>query len=400
MRPGSLVLAAGLLLCSVAPGMAGTQARKPSATAVSAPTTRNLFEAGEEALARGDLDTAEQCFRRVLGRNPRDPGATANLGVVYMRRRDWTKALAYLRRAERLAPKVAGIRLNEGLAYYRQGNYEAAIAPLASVVRDQPDNTQATYLLGLTQFFTGRYGDAVQTLQGIFDRESYDLNYLYVLSIAAHEAKLPAIEERALGRLLQIGNNTPEFHLIMGKAYLNRDEFPKALSELQQAAQADPRLPFVHFSLGTLYLKQQSYERARQEFLEEIALEPDVAYAYERLAEAEALLGEDQQAEKHFKRAVQLDARLPSGYLGLARIYSQRGDWAASLQALEHAGRLTDSANLHYMKGQALRHMGRLDEARSELALSTRMMEQERRQRQRELNPGIAVDPQLANQPQ
>jgi tetratricopeptide (TPR) repeat protein len=197
---------------------------------------------------------------------------------------------------------------------------------------------------------------------------------------------------------LEIGKDTPEFHLIMGKAYLNREEFPKALSELQQAAQSDPRLPFVHFSLGTLYLKQQQYERARQEFLDEISLEPEVAYAYERLAETDVLLARDQEAEKNFRRALQLDPRLPVCYLGLARIYSQHDDWAASLQALEQAGRLTDSANLHFMKGQALRHLGRVDEARNELATSTRMMEQERRQRQRELNPGVAVDPQLANQ--
>jgi len=47
--------------------------------------------------------------------NPRLAGAYANLGVVYIRRKQWTKALEMLYRAERLAPQVAGIRLNIGL---------------------------------------------------------------------------------------------------------------------------------------------------------------------------------------------------------------------------------------------------------------------------------------------
>jgi len=70
------------------------------------------------------------------------------------------------------------------------------------------------------------------------------------------------------------------------------------------------------------------------------------------------------------------------------------------LQALDGAARIQDSASIHYMRGQALRRLGRLPEAKKELEASTRMMELERRQRQRELNPGAAVDPQLASQPQ
>ena len=115
-----------------------------------------LFQRGQDALSQGRLEEAERDFRQILQIDPEAGGAYANLGVVYMRRRQWTKALETLERAEHLMPQVAGIRLNIGLAYYRQNEFLKATPPFESVVRDQPDALQPRYLLGLCYFFAGR----------------------------------------------------------------------------------------------------------------------------------------------------------------------------------------------------------------------------------------------------
>src|SRR6266849_6319704 len=112
------------------------------------------FTEGEAALQRGDLDAAEVAFRKVLAADPRAGAAYANLGVIFMRRKEWDHALALLQKAARLEPKMAGVRLNIGLIKYRSGDYAGALAPLASVVRDQPESQQARYLLGLCNVFT------------------------------------------------------------------------------------------------------------------------------------------------------------------------------------------------------------------------------------------------------
>src|SRR5690348_5207543 len=145
---------------------------------------RDAYTRGEKALQSGDLNAAEKAFQEVLARQPNDPGANANLGVIYMRRQQWPTALHYLRAAERLAPNLAGIRLNLGLVYYRQSEYPKAIAPFASVVRQEPKLLQPRYLLGLCYFFTGDYARTVTTLEPIQQQEAYNLNYLYVLGIA------------------------------------------------------------------------------------------------------------------------------------------------------------------------------------------------------------------------
>ncbi len=99
---------------------------------------REAYQSGEQALQQHNLPLAEKSFLKVLELVPRDVGARANLGVVYMREEKWTRALQYLREAERLAPQVSGIRLNIGLVYYRQAEYAEAIPPFESVLQINP----------------------------------------------------------------------------------------------------------------------------------------------------------------------------------------------------------------------------------------------------------------------
>jgi len=137
----------------------------PSPRPTAQVDAQSAFQQGEAALRAGKLGQAERDFRAVLAANPQVAGAYANLGVIYMRRKQWHTALEMLHQAEHLAPTVAGVRLNIGLVYYRQDNFPAAIAPFESVVRDVPTSYQARYLLGLCYFFTERYGEAVTALE-------------------------------------------------------------------------------------------------------------------------------------------------------------------------------------------------------------------------------------------
>ncbi len=182
----------------------------------------------------GDLPTAEASFQKVLSLDPQAAPAYANLGVIAMRRQQWDLALAQLEKAEKLDPRMTGIRLNIALVKYRREDYVGAIPPLESVLRDQPNSTQARYLLGLCQLYTERYSDAVATLEPLWPASSNDIMYLYALGIAAHHVGQKDLDEKAMSRLVEIGSDTPEFHLILGKAYLNRGESDRAIEELRK----------------------------------------------------------------------------------------------------------------------------------------------------------------------
>jgi tetratricopeptide (TPR) repeat protein len=159
---------------------------------------QKLFHNGQQALEQGRLKQAEEDFKGVIAVDHNSAAAYANLGVVYMRQRQWNPALGMLEKAQHISPGLPGIRLNIGLVHYRQNQFQEAIPAFESVVRDQPDSLQARYLLGLCYFLTQKYAEAISALGPLEVQESSDLNFLYVLAIAAWKAKQPEVEQRAL----------------------------------------------------------------------------------------------------------------------------------------------------------------------------------------------------------
>jgi tetratricopeptide (TPR) repeat protein len=403
------------LLAGTGVALAQTPAAHSSGTANKLAPSRiaTVFHEGEEALHAGDLDRAESSFRRVLAADPASAGAYSNLGVVAMRRQHWQEAVRLFTKAAKLAPSVSGIRLNIGLAYYRQNRYDAAIAPLESVLRDQSSSGQALsgqassnqaasgqarYLLGLCYFFTGRYADAAHTLEFLWPEQAGNLAYLYVLGVAAQHAKLADLEKRAISHMVEIGRDTAQFHLFMGKAHLNREETADAIGELSHAAELDPKLPFVHFNLGVAYLRQQDYEHAKTEFLKDVALEPDIPFSYDQLGLLFFQAGNDSDSEHNFQEALRCDSNFLSAHLGLARVRQRLGKYAEALLSVEAAEKLApENAQVLSLKAQILEKLGHHTQAQATLQRYRELLERQRAQRERQMEG--APNPELLDLP-
>ena len=402
-------LVISLPLTGAWPALARSEAERPAEQqSSSSPTAANQrmdpktwFAKGQAALQAGELDAAEAAFRRVLAADPGAGGAYANLGVIAMRRKEWDHATSLLHKAERLEPKVAGIRLNIGLVEYRQGNYAAAIAPFASVLRDQPDSQQARYLLGLCQVFTKHYAEAVTVLEPLWPEKSNEVLYLYLLDIAAQESGQKELDEKILSRMTSVGQGIAEFHLILGKAHLNREETEQAIAELERAVTLNPNLPFLHFNLGMAYERSGEYERAESEFRRDIALEPDLADDYDQLGALYTRMGRDEDAERAFREALKRDSKMASAYAGLAKLYQKQQKLEPALKMADAALRLSpDYEGGHYLRGRILMQLGREKEGRVELAAAQKALDsqlgatREKRKEDRVPNPELTREPE------
>jgi len=285
---------------------------------------------------------------------------------------------------------------------YRRGNYAAAISPLSSVVRDMPDSQQARYLLGLCNYFTERYGQAVTILEPLWSQMSRDVMYLYVLDIAAHSAGRSDVEEKALARMIDVGGgNAPEFHLILGKAYLYRRQLNEALSELNLASSADPNLPFVHLNLGIVHMRLNQNELAEAEFLKGVAIEPELADNYEQLGILSLHLQREADAERYLKEAIRRDSRMPTSHFVLAKIYLQQQRFQQALGEIDSALRLApDSQSVHYLRGRILMRLGRREEADAEFAAAQKILGSVLKKEVENPEEDRIPSPELTRQPQ
>jgi tetratricopeptide (TPR) repeat protein len=334
-----------------------------------------LFSEGMQALKSGELSKAEDMFRRVVALDPKSGAAHINLGVTYMRERRWDDALAELHRAEELSPNVSGIYLNIGLAYYRKSDFDAAVEPFSQTLKLQPNSLQASYLLGLCYFFTNRYKAAAETLTPLWEQESSNLNYLYVLSIAASKSSNATLQEQAFDRMIAIGQNTPEFHLYVGKAWLAEHNTDQALEQFQAAAALKPDLPLVHYFLGRTYLERYAYPEAEAELKRDAAIEPAFAYNYEELGLLYAKLNKPEKAETSFRNAIEHNRELVNSYFGLAKLYRDAARYQEALEMLDHAEALApQSASVHYMRGQVLNHLGQRAQSQQEFDTASKLL--------------------------
>jgi len=323
----------------------------------------------------GQLGAAEEDFRRVIALDPKSSAAHVNLGVAYMRERRWDDALVELHRAESLSPNVPGIPLNIGLAHYRKNDFDGAIEPFSVALRLAPDSLQARYLLGLCYFFTNKYKPAADILAPLWEQESTNLNYLYVLSIAASKSSNPPLQKKAFEQMLAIGQNTPEFHLYVGKAWLAEGDTDKALEQFHAAAAARPDLPLVHYFLGRAYLEQHAYPQAEAELQKDAAIEPEFAYNYEDLGILYAQLNQPERAEQSFRQAIERNTSLVNSYFGLAKLYQTAARYPEALEMLDHAEALApQSASVHYERGKVLTHLGQSAKAHQEFDTAAHLL--------------------------
>ena len=190
--------------------------------------------------------------------DPHSAAAYSNLGVVYMRRRDYARAVEAFRNAKRLAPQVTGVDLNLGLAYYQQNDFAKAIPHLALVVRSDPIQFQARYLLGMCYFLTFDFGPAATTLEPLHESQKTNLDFLYVLGIAYQKLGRTQDSTLTFEQLVRAGGDSAQLHLLMGKAHLDLSEISLAQAELEKAISLDPKLPFAHYNLGGLPASRQT----------------------------------------------------------------------------------------------------------------------------------------------
>jgi tetratricopeptide (TPR) repeat protein len=216
------------------------------------------------------------------------------------------------------------------------------------------------------------------------------------LALSAGKAGRHDLEERALARLSEVGQQSAALHLLFGKAYLSRDEDERALTELEKAGAMDPKLPMLHYNLGIIYKRKHDYEKAKEEFLKEVAIEPDVAYSYDELGNVCLGLDQNEEARRYFERALERNSKLPASWYGLAKIARADKRYPDAMKALDEAKALApQSMSVHYLRAQTLMQLGRKAEADAEFAAVRRLQQEKLDNLERQITGTKYQDPQL-----
>jgi predicted negative regulator of RcsB-dependent stress response len=104
---------------------------------------------------------------------------------------------------------------------------------------------------------------------------------------------------------------------------------------------------------------------------------------------------------KDYKNALKFDSQMVSAHMGLAKIEEHRKHYAAALTELDAILHLeNENAAARYLRGQVLLRMGRDKEGRAELATATKMLNEQRAARHKQLEGDTVPSPELAREPE
>ena len=127
--------------------------------------------------------------------------------------------------------------------------------------------------------------------------------------------------------------------------------------------------------------------RAKEEFLKDAAIEPDLAHNYDQLGLVSSLQGNDREAEIYLREALRLDPSLGSSRYQLAQVYQRQGKYAQALAEIDAVAKLDAGNSSVHLRGNCCRHLGNT-ESKTEMEATTRIMNEQRDQRRKELYGG------------
>jgi tetratricopeptide (TPR) repeat protein len=327
------------------------------------------FERGVELQKKGDFQGARSEYEAALTVPPRRADILSNLGAVYARLGQYDEAIKRYKEALKVDPQQYSARLNLGIAYFQTGDFALAQEALSTVVAAQSDNYQARLLLGLCYFQLNKLNEAASQLEIVYDKQPTDVGAAYALgSVYISLNKLERAQELVNQVFRQL--DSAEAHLLMGSLSLAAKNFPKAIEELNQAEQINPRLPTLHSQLGTAYLFSGDREHALKAYANELEINKRDFEANLRLG---MLYREDQrlgEAETLLKRA--LDLRPGETYIlyQLALLSQAKGATDEAVKLLEQVvGALPEFTQAHVLLARLYFKLKRLPEAERERAV-------------------------------
>jgi TolA-binding protein len=184
---------------------------------------RKLYKEALDAIQAGDHKKAIEQLNEAVKLYPTFVPALNELGVQYMRQKEYDKAEASLREALRLAPDSFTPQLNFGILMMQKKDYVTAATALERAV--QKDNSSSAAHLNLGKAFINL---------GVYNKAEKEL--LQVISIGGDHTAETHLSSIGMG-----GDNTVEAHRYLAAVYIETKNNDRAVQQLEQYLSLAPK---------------------------------------------------------------------------------------------------------------------------------------------------------------
>jgi tetratricopeptide (TPR) repeat protein len=137
---------------------------------------------GNNYLNQGDLNNAEEEFKKALEAKPNEASHTS-LGYVYQRQKRYEAAMDHYNQALELNSEHVSAMNNLAVAYYELGDINQAMSEIKKALEIDPESADAWLNLGTFSKQSGKWGDALKYFNRGREIEPADMRFVYQLSL-------------------------------------------------------------------------------------------------------------------------------------------------------------------------------------------------------------------------
>jgi tetratricopeptide (TPR) repeat protein len=244
---------------------------------------------GDLQAAQGQFEPTKYAFEMAF-KNAKNKEERANaylkIGEIYYVIQDYEKALEFADKSLREDQYNADIYYLKGLVFDAQGNEERALSSWQTAVEQDPKNVKSYLQLALA------YGDKSDPLvidytNNILSIDSSNINALYTQAMYQQE------------------------HDMLNEAMDNYTKIMRINSQMREAPYNMGYIHLVHLKL---------YSEAKKYFEKAIKIDPKYYEAYYNYGYCFELLGDIQNAEKIYKKALEIKPDYTAAANGMSRV--------------------------------------------------------------------------------
>lgn len=261
----------------------------------------DAFETAWQHHQAGDLRQAEERYRRILQREPRNGRVWFVLGNLVESQQRFAEAVAYFRQALEIEPREAQGYLHLANALLQQKDWAEAEAAYRRCLELQPEHAEALVNLG------------------------------FVLSELNRHAEAEACCRKAMA----ISPGTAEVHHNLANALREQQKTDEAIAHYRQALRLRPDYAKAEVNLGVALIAQGKTSEAIERISRGVRLDPEFAEAFNSLGAAVSVERRFDEALEHYAHAIRLKPDYPDAHWNRSLIWLLTGDFERGWPAYE-----------------------------------------------------------------
>jgi len=234
-------------------------------------------------------------------------------------------------------PKYASGHYRLAQAHLRVGEVEQAKLELEEVKTLAPNSVQPILILAQLKMRTGEADLAIQDLESLVENQPRAAGAYRLLATAYLQKPNAAKAVEASQRLVELLPNDAPAHYLLGLGLLAQGQLTESKRQFEVALTLSPDHLEPLAQLASIAFRERRPNAGIERVKRQIALVPESGAHQYLLGQLYAALGDTEQAEAAYLKAVQLDPSLIAAYAPLANLYVASGRQEEALAKMEDA---------------------------------------------------------------